>query len=144
MKRRLKNNEIAANTGTKLLPAAPLAAVQAMIKISEKLVDIAHKESQALVQQDMLTLSVLQDEKEILAQQYANGSQEFRARLHGFRQVDKTMIRKLETLQTALADQSRANNIIVMQMKESAQRLTERLVKPAQNLGQRIQLATTQ
>ncbi|MCK6418093.1 MAG: hypothetical protein L6Q57_04030 [Alphaproteobacteria bacterium] len=143
MKRRTKPSDTAI-VSNKILPDAPLSAVQAMIKISEQLLNIAHRESQALVQQDILTLSVLQDEKEAAAHKYAAASQEFRDRLKSFRTVDKTLIRKLESLQNALADQSRANNIIVSKIQENAKRLTEKLMKPVTQINHRIHMAAAE
>jgi hypothetical protein len=71
------------------LPANATAAIQRLIQVSQKLVDLSERETQALLQRDMLAFAIIQDEKEGIAGQYTKASEEFRARLEDFRSVEK-------------------------------------------------------
>ena len=53
-----------------LLPEKTGQALKYLITLSERLVELCDRETQAIVQNDMTTFSILQDEKEILAGKY--------------------------------------------------------------------------
>ena len=96
---------------------SPAAAVQRLIQVSQKLVDIGERETQALLQNDIMTFSILQDEKESVTSQYTAASNDFRSRLEDFRGVEKNLLGRLETLQKNIAEKARSNNTIIMRMK---------------------------
>jgi hypothetical protein len=124
------------NIQVSILPTNAGGAIQRMIKISQSLLDLSDRETQALIQNDLLAFAVLQDEKELLADQYTKSSDEFRKRLHEFRSVDKTLIKKLEILQNKLADKAQENNMFVERMKTRAERNTQKTLLTVQELAQ--------
>jgi hypothetical protein len=118
------------------LPANATAAIQRLIQVSQKLVDLSERETQALLQRDMLTFAILQDEKESIANQYTNASEEFRARLEDFRNVEKPLLNRLELLQKNLAEKTQDNNVMVAQIKQRAETGTQKTLLMAQEYGQ--------
>lgn len=106
------------------LPAQPDNAVQHLCRLSQTLLDLAERESQALVQKDMLAFSVLQDEKEALSHTYLGASKEFRARLNEFRRVNQPALKRLESIQNTLGERTQDNNVLIEQMKNQAERKT--------------------
>lgn len=118
------------------LPANATAAIQRLIQVSQKLVDLSERETQALLQRDMLTFAILQDEKESIASQYTRASEEFRARLEDFRNVEKPLLNRLETLQKNLAEKTQGNNVMVAQIKQRAEAGTQKTLLMAQEFGQ--------
>ena len=119
-----------------LLPADPVIATHKMIKFSKELLDLAERESQALVQNDMLTFAILQDEKEKISAQYMAASAEFRRRLDSFRAVEKGLMMRLEQLQRTLSEKSHSNNIIVENIRRRSERNTHQTLLAAQEMGQ--------
>ena len=115
---------------------SPAAAVQRLIQVSQKLVDIGERETQALLQNDIMTFSILQDEKESVTSQYTAASNDFRSRLEDFRGVEKNLLGRLETLQKNIAEKARSNNTIIMRMKERAELSTQKTLLMAQEFGQ--------
>lgn len=95
------------------LPADPSAALQHMIRVSQSLITVAEKQTQALLLSDTLAFSILQFEQDKLAIQYAEISAAFRARLEEFRGTDPKMLDHLVMLQKDLANISSANNALV-------------------------------
>ncbi len=135
----LGQNEIAsttANTKANHLPMQPQNALNYMCKISQSLLDLAERESQALVQNDVMSLAVLQDEKDDLSERYMAASEEFRSRINEFRKVDKSLIRRLEDLQKKLSERSNDNNVLVSQIRDRAERNTQKTLLIAQEYGQ--------
>lgn len=124
------------NVTVNLLPRDPVQAIQKMIKISQRLLDMAERETQALLQDDVLSFGVVQDEKDIIVSQYAAMSREFRERLNDFRRVDQSLLQKLEKVQNQLGDKARANNNIVTELKEKAARNTQKTLFTVQELAQ--------
>jgi hypothetical protein len=122
---------------TSSMPKDPKQAAEKLIKLSRSLVDLAERETQALVQNDIVTFAILQDEKEFLTGQYAAASEEFRSRLEEFRSLDRAVLARLEELQKRLAEKTHANNAIVMQMRQRAVKNTQSTLLSAQELGQR-------
>ncbi len=118
------------------LPANATAAIQRLIQVSQKLVDLSERETQALLQRDMLTFAILQDEKESIANQYTQASEEFRARLEDFRSVEKPLLNRLELLQKNLAEKTQGNNVMVAQIKQRAETGTQKTLLMAQEYGQ--------
>ncbi|MBK9561637.1 MAG: hypothetical protein IPO54_00605 [Micavibrio sp.] len=118
------------------LPANATAAIQRLIQVSQKLVDLSERETQALLQRDMLTFAILEDEKESIANQYTQASEEFRARLEDFRNVEKPLLNRLELLQKNLAEKTQGNNVMVAQIKQRAETGTQKTLLMAQEYGQ--------
>ncbi len=118
------------------LPVNATAAIQRLIHVSQKLVDLSERETQALLQRDMLTFAILQDEKESIANQYTKASEEFRSRLEDFRNVEKPLLGRLEALQKNLAEKTQGNNVIVAQIKQRAETGTQKTLLMAQEYGQ--------
>ena len=107
------------------LPAGPVNAIQHLIRISQQLLLVAEKETQALLFKDMLAFSILQYEKEKLAMDYTAASEDFRNRIEEFRTIDKSFINRLERLQRELGEKATSNNMLVNQIYQSAQQKTE-------------------
>ncbi len=117
-------------------PMNATAAIQRLIQVSQKLVDLSERETQALLQRDMLAFAILQDDKEPITQQYTKASEEFRARLDDFRSVEKNLLGRLEDLQKTLAEKSQGNNVMVMQMQKHSESNTHKTLLMAQEFGQ--------
>ncbi len=118
------------------LPTNATAAIQKLIQVSQKLVDLSERETQALLQRDMLAFAIIQDEKESITGQYTKASEEFRARLDDFRNVEKSLLGRLEVLQKNLAEKTHGNNAMVVQMKQRAEAGTQKTLLMAQEFGQ--------
>ncbi|MCB9990593.1 MAG: hypothetical protein H6867_04325 [Rhodospirillales bacterium] len=99
------------------LPQDPTAAVKAMIKLAEQLIDVMERESMALAKRDGVTFTGLQDEKSRLSGQYEAGSAAFGARLQEFRKVDSALIDKLGALQQSLKDKTLENSSVMERMQ---------------------------
>ncbi len=125
-----------ANIKVSVLPADAADAVRRMIKFSQNLLDLAERETQALLHQDALSFGVLQDEKEGLAHQYTTASEEFRSRLNQFRRVDKALIKQLEALQNRLSEKTRENMAFVERMRTKAEKSASKTLFTVQELAQ--------
>lgn len=117
------------------LPAEPNQAMQALIRISKKLLDLAEREMQSLTLSDMLTFAVLQDEKQHLAQRYSFMSREFRSRIEEFRKTDKGTLDMLDALQGELGEKMRENNRVVQKIRSLSHQNTQSTLFTAQELG---------
>ena len=118
------------------IPQDPATAVQRLINLTQTLVNMAERETQALLQNDILTFSILQDEKEILAGSYERASQDFRSRLNMFRGIDKTLLNRLETAQKDLGEKTSNNNEMVKRLNVTAKQNTQKTLLSVQELGQ--------
>lgn len=125
------------NQNPTTLPSSPEHALQTLCRISQSLVDVAERESQALVQQDMLSLAVLQQEKEAISQQYVSASTEFRNRAREFRRVSPALIKRLEELQKTLGLRTKDNNALIEQIRMRAEHNTHQSLLLAQEYGKR-------
>jgi hypothetical protein len=132
MQRLLQNN----NQST--LPAAPVAAIQHLIRISQSLLTIAEKETQALLTNDMLAFSIMQYEKEKLAGSYTQASEAFRARIEEFRNIDRALLNRLEQLQKDLAIKAGDNNALVEQIRQRAMKNTQKSVNSIREMSQNV------
>lgn len=121
---------------TGFLPKDPVQAVQRLVKISRALLDLSERETQALVQNETVTFAILQDEKEMLADQYTKASEEFRGRLEDFRRIDRALLSQLESIQKKLTEKVQANAVIITQMRARAEKTTQSSLITAQELGQ--------
>ena len=118
------------------LPKDPTQAAQRLVKISQALLDLSERETSALVQNDLVTFAILQDEKELLAGQYTKASEEFRSRIEDFRKVDRLILTRLESIQKSLTEKTHSNSAIVTQMQQRAEKNTQKTLILAQELGQ--------
>ena len=134
MDRRLTNDKKIQTTEN--LPMNATAAIQKLIQVSQKLVNVSERETQALLQRDMLSFAILQDEKDAIMSQYTKASEDFRTRLDDFRNVEKSLLGRLEQLQKTLAEKAHSNNAMVLQMKERAETSTQKTLLMAQEFGQ--------
>ncbi len=130
-------NKLAANTTEKILPPNATAAVQDLIKMSKILLDLSEKETQTLLQNDMMGFAFIQDQKDRVVARYTKASEEFRSRIREFRTVNKALLDKLEELQNMLGEKSEANNLLVLRMKERSQRNTQKTLLTVQELAQK-------
>ena len=130
--------QIQSQNNKSALPASPVAAVQHLIRISQSLLTIAEKETQALLTNDMLAFSIMQYEKEKLAGTYTGASEAFRSRIEEFRNIDRALLGKLENLQKELAMKANDNNALVEQIRQRAQRNTQKSVSALRELSQTV------
>ncbi len=129
-----------------ILPENPTQAARELIKLSQTLVELADRETQALVQGDLLTFNILQDEKELLATRYARSSEEFRERLEEFRTLDRNLLDQMENIQKQLGEKNHSNNTIVARMYQRSEQKTQATLFTAQELAQQkpVRLAASQ
>jgi len=125
-----------ANENAPVLPGDPAQALRALLKLSQGLIDLCERETQALVKDDLSAFTVLQDEKESLSLRYAAASSEFRARLEEFRGSEAATLDRLESLQKTLGEKMRANNALIAQMEGSARQKTQDTLLKVQEMGQ--------
>lgn len=118
------------------LPADIGQALKFLIMISEKMIAIAERETQALIQGDMMSFSILQNEKETLSIRYARASAEFRQRLEEFRKADTAQLTRLENLQRRLGEVTLSNKEIVDRVFKRAQQKTHESLITVQELSQ--------
>lgn len=134
MERRMHNDR--RKQALNALPQNATAAIHRLIQVSQKLVDLSERETQALIHRDMLAFSIIQDEKESITEQYTTASEQFRARLDDFRSVEKGLINRLEMLQKNLSEKTHGNNVMVARIKERAETSTQKTLLMAQEYGQ--------
>jgi len=111
-------------------------AVQQMIMLSQKLVSMAETETQNLIQNDIFSFAVLQDEKEKVANSYVKASAEFRKRLNEFRGIDRSLLDRLDTLQQDLAQRTKSNNVIVQRLNKRSTENAQATLLAAQEIAQ--------
>jgi hypothetical protein len=121
---------------SKLLPQDAGQAIQRLVKISQSLIDLADREAQSLVMNDLMTFSILQDEKDMLASHYTKASNEFRERIEDFRKVDRGLLLRLEKLQKNLGEKTQNNSLMVSQMRKRAEQHTQKTLLTVQEMAQ--------
>lgn len=126
----------AAVSEQQLLPADKNEAIKIMINITENLIDFSEREAQALAQNDLMSIAIMQDEKTIITERYVALSTEFRRRLEQFRGSDSALLDRLEALQKTLGENSRHNNKMFDQIQNKAKKKTEAVLMNAHKLGQ--------
>jgi hypothetical protein len=115
------------------LPLSPVTAVQHLIRVSQSLLMLAEKETQALLTNDMLAFSIIQYEKEKLAADYAKSSENFRGRLEEFRNMEPNLLARLEKLQRDLAEKASGNNLLVDRIRKRVFANAQKGLQAAQN-----------
>ncbi len=131
-----------APTPPSILGADVNHALQELIRLSKKLVDFADQETKSLVTRDAMLFAFTQKDKEILAERYAQASEEFRSRLDDFRRADRGLLMKLERLQEELRQKTHDNNMAIEQVKEKVSASTQATLFSAQEMGQRVRFNT--
>ena len=121
-----------------ILPQDKMQALNALIRVTQNLLDMAEKEAQVLAQNDMLAFAILQDEKQSVSERYVRLSAEFRERVDQFRGSDKSTLDRLDNLQKLLGEKTRQNNAIVKEMYERSKAKTETTLLAAQEIGQQV------
>jgi hypothetical protein len=124
------------NNTAPILPSEKSQAVNMLIRVTQNLITLAERESQSLAQNDLMTFAILQDEKTFMADHYARVSSEFRARINQYRGVDKTLLKRLETMQNDLAERTRTNNQVVTTLYDRTRANTQSVLLAAQEMGQ--------
>jgi hypothetical protein len=124
------------NSKARLLSQKPEAALQDMIKMTRKLVNMIGREAQALATNDLMSFAIMQDEKQIMAERYVEMSREFRARIEEFRGADSAILDRLEQIQKDLADATRDTNKEVGRVRGYALQATRSTLFTAQELSQ--------
>ena len=115
----------------KVLPQDPSMAINTLIRITRNLSNLADREAQALAQDDMLTFSILQDEKGLTAENYVNACSDFQSNVNAYRGCDKNMLARLDALQKELGEKTQNNNNTVEQLYDrSKNRTTNSLLAP--------------
>lgn len=118
----------------------PENALNNLCKISQSLLDLAEQESQALIQQDMLSFAIIQDEKEALSLRYLDASQDFRNRINVFRRINRNQLTRLETIQDELSVRTNDNNALIDQIKQKAEHVVSHGLMTAQEYANSARL----
>ncbi len=125
---------------TKVLGKDVNQALRELVRLNKRLIDFADQETQSLVTSDHMRFAFTQQDKESLARQYMQASEEFRTRLDDFRHADKSILMQLEKLQTELKEKTQNNNVLINQIKTRAAANTQSTLFTVQELGQRVRL----
>lgn len=125
---------------TKVLGQDVNQALRELVRLNKRLIEFADQETQSLVTSDHMRFAITQQDKESLARQYMQASEEFRTRLDDFRHADKSILMQLEKLQTELKEKTQNNNVLIDQIKTRAAANTQSTLFTVQELGQRVRL----
>ena len=117
------------------LPENHSNALRTLIRFSEQLVQLADRETQALVQNDIRSFAMLQDEKEKIAVQYTAASSAFHTRLNEFKSADPGLLQRLEDTQHELGDKLKSNSRIVERIFNSSQHKIQSSLLSVQELS---------
>ena len=137
-RRRSQTNAVRAPHPDDVLPAEKTQALNMLIRVTQNLISISDRESQALAQNDLLSFAILQDEKAGLAEEYARVSVEFREKINSYRGADKTLLNRLEAMQNDLGEKTRNNNTMVTALYDRSRASTQSALLAAQEIGQRV------
>ncbi len=113
-------------------------ALRELVRLNRRLIDFADQETQSLVTNDHMRFAFTQQDKESLARQYMQASEEFRTRLDDFRHADKSILMQLDKLQIELKEKTQNNNVLIDQIKTRASANTQSTLFTVQELGQRV------
>ena len=119
-----------------VLPEDQSMALNMLIRLTQNLSSLADREAQALAMNDMLTFTILQDEKAIVTQQYMKASEEFRSNINVYRGAEPGLLNRLERLQIDLGEKTKNNNDVVNTIYNRAQTRTQSSLLAAQEFGQ--------
>ena len=124
-----------------VLPSDQSMALNMLIRLTQNLSNLADREATALAQNDMLTFSILQDEKSLVTEQYIKASEEFRTNINIYRGADEGLLNRLERLQKDLGEKTQSNNDVVQTIYSRAQNRTQSSLLAAQELGQKTHIS---
>lgn len=99
-----------------LLPADAKSAVEVMTGLTRQMLEFMLEEGKLLKKKDAETLTKIQKGKELRALGYSNAAGEFQARMEEFKNLDESLIGKLEALTTELGKATRANQNLIETM----------------------------
>ena len=102
----------------RVLSETPEGALQDVIKIASTLVDLLDREANDLAMNNAVSFASVQNEKEIWAQKYEQASIEFQARVGEFRNVDKSLLARFETVQDELKNRAEKNAKLLAGLKK--------------------------
>lgn len=109
-----------------------------LIRLSQKILDLTHQETQALVKNDHMQFAFLMQDKEKVADSYREASEYFRAQIEEFRNADQSLLIKLDRMQTEIKDVTQSNNTMIDSLQKRARANTQSTLFSAQDLGQRM------
>lgn len=124
------------NSTNNILPADKTQALNLLIRITQNMIHLAEKESQTLVQNDLLSFAIMQDEKALMAEHYVRVSEEFRTKINSYRGADKALLNRLEAAQKQLHEITSNNNIVVNGIYNRSRANTQSALLAAQEFGQ--------
>jgi len=101
-----------------LLSSDPRQAVEEMIKLTDGLAHLIENESAAVATNDGTTFTTNEMIKEPAIEAYESAAIEFRSRINEFRQVDKSLIAKLEEAQESLKGSTLSNLKLLEKFQE--------------------------
>ena len=131
-------------TKKQLLPKNVNAALRELVRLSKNLVELADRETQALVTNDHMSFAFIGQDKESLTQRYMLASEEFRSRLEEFRNADKSILAQLNKYQAELKEKTESNNLLIGQIKDRAAANSKSTLFTVQELGQRVSFNTSE
>lgn len=137
-----KSKDNVVNINAAALPDDRSQALRILIRLSEQLVQLADRETQVLVQDDIRSFAILQDEKDKISTQYANAAGEFHKRLEEFRGADPGLLHRLEELQNELGEKTKSNTKIVERIFRHSQQKVHNNLISVQELAQIKPVAT--
>lgn len=94
--------------------------IKSLIDTTERLIDIADRENEAITRDDVGTFAMLQDEKEKHSEKYMSQSKQFRVRAKELKDYDRASVDKMGNLQELLSQKMRSNSRKILQMQDSA------------------------
>lgn len=136
-------NKQAQKQSTNVLGKDVNQALRELVRLNKRLIDFADQETQSLVTSDHMRFAFTQQDKESLARQYMQASEEFRTRLDDFRHADKSILMQLDKLQIELKEKTQNNNVLIEQIKTRASANTQSTLFTVQELGQRVSFPET-
>jgi hypothetical protein len=119
-----------------ILSSSTSAALRAMIRLSTQLCDLSDQEMQKIAQEDFVGLALMQNKKKSMAEDYAQMSQEFHARLEEFKGSDQALLGALKDLQITLGEKAQTNAMNLNAMMAKLQQNTQSTLLAAQTIAQ--------
>lgn len=108
-------------TTNTLLPASVDQSLKVLIKFTEDLIELAGRETMALVKNDVKTFTILQSEKKFSADRYALAAREFQDRVDEFQGAHAGLINTLRDKQQHLKTITLENNVLIQDVLGEAQ-----------------------
>lgn len=109
----------------KLLSREPRQAVEEMIKLTEDLIAHIEMETSAVASNDGTTFTMNEMNKEAVADKYEKAAAEFHVRIEEFRQVDKNLIGKLQSVQSSLGQSTKNNLKLLEKLQKDEEKIND-------------------